>query len=345
MTIDCDMHIEVPGLAALLPYLHPYWRDILVQRGMKDLQTYNYPPKMPISARSDWRASGPRPAATLEQVQTELLGPFGIDLAILRPLFGVQLLPSEDMAQALTRALNDYVVAEWLDREPRLRASIVVPMQNPQMAVEEIDRCACDPRFVDVMMLISGEMPIGKRYYWPIYEAAQRHGLAVTFHAGSMFRHPTSAAGGTAFYFEDYSGQAPAFQAQLVSLICEGAIAKFPDLTFVMAESGVTWMPSVLTRIDKFWRGLRIEVPWVKSRPSEAMRGHVRLTLQPFDGPSDPRLVEMILDQLGSDELLLFSTDYPHWQFDGMGAFPEGFSPALRAKITEDNPRAAYRRL
>ncbi len=46
-----------------------------------------------------------------------------------------------------------------------------------------------------------------------------------------------------------------------------------------------------------------------------------------------------------SDELLLFSTDYPHWQFDGNAALPEGLSPDLVQKIMIDNPRDTYARL
>jgi hypothetical protein len=48
---------------------------------------------------------------------------------------------------------------------------------------------------------------------------------------------------------------------------------------------------------------------------------------------------------MGSDELLLFSTDYPHWQFDGDAVLPEGLSPELTRKIMFDNPRDTYPRL
>jgi predicted TIM-barrel fold metal-dependent hydrolase len=46
-----------------------------------------------------------------------------------------------------------------------------------------------------------------------------------------------------------------------------------------------------------------------------------------------------------SDRLLLFSTDYPHWQFDGTKASPEGLSQALARRIMIDNPRETYARL
>jgi uncharacterized protein len=46
-----------------------------------------------------------------------------------------------------------------------------------------------------------------------------------------------------------------------------------------------------------------------------------------------------------SDELLLFSTDYPHWQFEGNEALPDGLSSDLVRKIMIDNPLATYGRL
>jgi predicted TIM-barrel fold metal-dependent hydrolase len=40
--------------------------------------------------------------------------------------------------------------------------------------------------------------------------------------------------------------------------------------------------------------------------------------------------------------LLLFSSDFPHWQFDGDDAMPPGIPADLARKIMVDNPRATY---
>ena len=60
---------------------------------------------------------------------------------------------------------------------------------------------------------------------------------------GSTYRHPNSPVGWASYYSEEYINQAGAFQTQLTSLMAEGVFAKFPDLTFVLMESGVTWLP------------------------------------------------------------------------------------------------------
>jgi predicted TIM-barrel fold metal-dependent hydrolase len=343
--IDCDLHPAVPNLKALHPYLSDHWRDTIIQRGMHELESIAYPANSPLTARPDWRPKGRKPASDLDLMRSQALDPFKIGLGICNCLYGVQLLFSEDLGAGFARAVNDWMAAEWLDKEPRLRASIVVPVQNPEMAVDEIERVAPDHRFVQVLMLVMGDMPLGKRHYWPIYAAAERHGLPIGIHAGSSYRHPVTPLGWPTYYTEDYAAQAAAFQQGLSSLVCEGVFTKFPALKVVLIESGFTWLPAHLWRLTKFWRGLRMEVPWVDRAPADIVRSNVRLTIQPCDAPPTTEAFQRLLDHMGSDELLLFSTDYPHWQFDGDAVLPEGLSPELTRKIMFDNPRETYSRL
>ena len=66
------------------------------------------------------------------------------------------------------------------------------------------------------------------------------------------------------------------------------------------------------------------------------MRDHVRLTIQPFDTPPDQSGIEQLIEQIGSDRMLLLSSDYPHWQFDGDSPIPAG--------LAEEHRRAHVRR-
>jgi hypothetical protein len=343
--IDCDVHANVPGMQALLPYLDDQWRDSVIDRGLNSLESINYPPNAPLTARADWRGKSGQPADNVDTLRAQALDRWNIDIAICNCLYGVQLLFSEDMAAAFAKAINDWVAKEWLDRDPRLRASIVVPMQNTDYAVAEIERCAPDSRFVQVLVLAMGEAPLGRREYWPVFEAAQRHNLPIGIHAGSSYRHPVTSLGWPSWYAEDYCAQAQGFQAQVASLVCEGVFAKYPALKVVLIESGVTWLPAFLWRLTKFWRGVRAEVPWVERPPYEIVRDHVRLTIQPFDGPNEPEAVARLVDQLQSDDMLLFSSDFPHWQFDADEIMPRGIPSRLHTKIKRDNALATYGRL
>lgn len=343
--IDCDIHPAVGGTKDLLPYLEPYWRDMLQMRTAGQLDLASYPPGVPLTSRPDWRTESGRAGLTLERVQREALDGFGSRYAICNCLYGASACYNDDMAAALCRGINDWMAKEWLDRDPRLRASIVIPTENPELAAEEIERVAPDKRFVQVMVLNMGEMPLGRRHYWPIYKAAERFGLPVGIHAGSTYRHAPTSIGWPSYYIEDYVAQSQTFGAQVASLVTEGVFGKFPGLKVVLIESGFTWLPSFMWRLDKTWQALRVEVPWVTRFPFDIVREHVRMTLQPVDGPPDPKAVLRVIEQMDSDEMLLFSTDYPHWQFDGDEVLPAGLPESLRRKILVENPLATYSRL
>ena len=345
--VDCDVHVSVPSVKALLPYLDSYWRQQFVTRGI-DRISWNMtsdPPNAPIMIRPDRRPATGRPGSDFSILKDRHLDLFRPSAAIANCIYGGVALHSEDMAAVVCTAVNDWIAAEWLDRDPRLRASIVVPLNNPDLAAEEIERRAGDPRFVQVLMLAMGEQPLGKRAHWPIYAAANRHGLPIGVHAGSLYHHPALAGGYGSYFLEDYVAQAFGFENCVLSLVSEGVFAKFPELKFVFMESGVTWLPAALWRFDKTWRGVRAEIPWVKTPPSQIVRDHIRLTLQPFDAPEGAGRLERFCEQMKSDEMVLFSTDFPHWHFDGEEALPIGADTALARKILWDNPLATYPRL
>ena len=136
--VDCDLHPAVPHLTSLLPYLNDYWRDQVTTRGMVDLVSQSYPPNSPISSRPDWRPAQGKPGSSLADMKAQALDPYGVSYGICNPLYGVQMVFSEDMADAFCRALNDWLVKEWLDGDARLRGSIVIPVQSIEKSVAEI---------------------------------------------------------------------------------------------------------------------------------------------------------------------------------------------------------------
>ncbi len=343
--IDCDVHPRVPGIDTLKTYMDDYWRETVEVRGIEIFETIGYPTNAPMTVRPDAREGKILVDTDVARLGRVLIDKHAFGHAILNPLYAIQMIRDEYLALAFARAVNDWIKAEWLDRDPRLRASIVVPLNNIASAVEEVERCAADPRFVQVLFLALGEQPLGKSQFWPIYKVAEKHGLAIGIHAGSSYHHATTGSGWPTYWSEDYASQSLGFHMQVGSLIAEGVFVKFPGLKAVMIESGVTWLAPYMWRFSKFWRGVRLEVPWVDRPPMEILRDHIRFTMQPFDAPNEPSLIERILDQLPSQEMLLFSSDFPHWQYDGDAMLPSGIDASLARKIMIDNPLATYPRL
>src|ERR1700712_1526384 len=155
--VDCDLDPALPHLTTLLAYMNDSWRDQVTTRGMTDLVSQSYPVNSPISARPDWRPAQGKPGSRLARMPQKGLDPFRTAFGICNPLYGVQMVFSEDMQDAFCRALNDWLVKEWLDKDTRLRGSIVIPTQSVEKSVAEIERCAQDKRFVQVLMLVMGD--------------------------------------------------------------------------------------------------------------------------------------------------------------------------------------------
>ena len=317
----------------------------MILRSFMRLELATYPPAAPLTARPDWIGESGKAGTDLALMQKHALDRFDLRFGICNVLHGGQVLYDEHMAAAFCRAINEWLAKEWLDREPRLRGSILVSLLNPETAVEEIERLAPDRRFVQVLLLATGEMPLGRRLLWPIYRAAEKHGLAIGIHAGSMARYSQTQSGFLSYHAEDYVTQAQGFATQVNSFVAEGVFVKFPQLKVVLIESGVSWLPSLMWRFSKDWRGVRTEIPWIDRAPSSIVRDHIRLTIQPIDGPADPKFFERLVDHLGSDEMLLFSSDYPHWQFDGDAVLPTGVPAAMLTKLLVENALATYPRL
>lgn len=343
--IDCDVHVNVPGIRALLPYLDDYWREICTQAAFRGPTDTSYPVSMPTSARPGTRpASGEPPGSDLGLIRAHVLDAWNAEYAILNCSYAVESVRHPYAAQAVASAVNDWLIAEWLEKESRLRASLVVPSQQPELAAREIDRVGDHPGFVQVYLPVRSWIPYGDPICRSIFAAAARHDLGIGLHFGGVGPLPPTSAGWPSHYIEEYADMAGSFAGNLMSIIVGGVFDEFPDLRLTLIESGFSWIPSYLWRFDKEWKGLRREVPWTKRPPSEYVREHVRVTLQPNDAPPERGRLAKLIDQLGSEDMLLFSTDYPHWHFDAPeDAVPSELPAPLRQKIMAENARAWYR--
>jgi predicted TIM-barrel fold metal-dependent hydrolase len=236
-------------------------------------------------------------------------------------------------------------VEEWAQAEPRLRGSIVVAYEDPPSAVAEIDRLGENPTFVQVLVESRTLQPLGQRKYWPIYEAARRHGLPVAMHFGALGGWPIgSGIGAPSFYIEYHAGQLTSFQDQVISLVCEGVFERYPDLKVVLVEGGFAWLVPLMWRLDRAWKKLQSEVPHLRRLPSEYIRQSVWFTTQPVEEPPRPTDFRQLLADLAMDDRILFATDYPHWDFDSPDqAIPAWLPEPTRRAIYAENARKLYR--
>lgn len=319
MIIDADAHPILTRKALARHFPQP-WRT-RIEGGAPFHADTNYMNPAGSANRADAvTPEGEAVAATPENFIKYQLDPCAIDVAVLNyPGLGFGLLPDLDYGAVIASAINDTLAADWLPHHQRFRASIVVSASDPLGAAKEIRRMAKVKGFVQVLMASGARMPYGQRFYDPIYEAACEAGLPVALHPGTEgagLAYPPSSAGYPSSYFEWHSGLVTSYIGHLLSLVTEGAFVKFPTLKFVLVEGGVSWLPPIMWRLDKNWRGLRVTTPWLKDEPSKMVFDHVFLTTQPIEEPANRAHLDQMLAMFPADRMLMFSTDYPHWDGD-----------------------------
>jgi uncharacterized protein len=293
--------------------------------------------------RVDARPEHGFPGGDLRLVQRQHLDEYGIDYAVLTPMqaqsFGGE---APVLAAELCRALNDWIGGEWLAKEPRLLGSICPPHEHPDLAVREIERLAGDPRYVQVLLPGTAEQGLGNRRYRPILRAAAEAGLPVALHTGGNEMH--RGAGWPSYYLEMHVWNANTMAMQAMSLICSGVFEEIPDLQIVSVECGIAWAAAMSWALDDAARTFGEQLTTgLRRAPSELLREHFWFSTQPIEEPDDPEHLAFAFDALGMVDRIMFSTDYPHWDFDAPGqALPRSLSREVKPKILSANACRLY---
>jgi uncharacterized protein len=346
--VDCDIHPALTSRDELVKYLPARWQEHARDFGMRTASPTNgampYPRISPGNGmrRDSWPPNGGPPASDLGFLQEQLLDGLGIDYGILQALGPGSSTFNQDLGAALAAGLNDWQIDKWLDHEPRLKGSIVVTQEDPAAAIAEIEARVKDKRFVQLALPPRMLEPAGRKRYWPIYEVAEAYDLPISMHSAAYGSRANTGTGWTSFYLEEHFAFSNAAQTAMTSMIFEGVFERFRNLKLVLVEGGFGWLPPLAWRMDREWERMREEVPHVLRRPSEQVREHVWLTTQPMEEPEVNRHLYDVLSWIGQDRLM-FSTDYPHWDFDHPEyAFKVPLEPALKHAIMAGNACALY---
>jgi predicted TIM-barrel fold metal-dependent hydrolase len=327
--IDTDIHAEV-SRGRLLEYMPRIYREQIASFG------WRFPTQkgMFINGGTNGRmqdethVSDGTEDSYLNHLRSNHLDRYHLEYGILTGgFYDAQAATDIDFAAAVCSAHNDYNVERFISRDKRLKGSILIPKQDPELSVKEIDRLGSHPDVVQVIVSNGAQKPYGQRFYHPIYEACVRHNLPFAIHVsmeGIGVNNPPTGAGHVTSYIEYRAARAQVMMAHIASFIFEGVFEKFPTLKVVVMEAGTLWIAPLLWRLDQDWKALRHQTPWVKVPPSEYYRKHFRVTSQPLDLPEKMEMFMPMMEAISAETNLMFASDYPHWDFDSpMFAFPK----------------------
>jgi predicted TIM-barrel fold metal-dependent hydrolase len=347
---DCDVHpMLAGGPEVVLPFVDESWRHQFTKQDFKISgrapERYGHP-GTPLRADAK-PPDGGLPASDPEFVRRDLLDAWNIDVGLLLPMQGLAVAAWTDppTAQAWSSAINRYFYETWVKLDDRFKLAITASPHDPAASAEEIASWAGTPNVIGVQLPLINTL-MGNRYYYPIYEAAAAAGLPIVVHQtgaeGCYLGTPTVAGGVPRTYAERHAMLTQIGQSNVASLIFEGVFERFPDLKVIFVEYGFSWMLPLGWRLDREWKNFRMDTPWVKEPPAEYIKRHIRFATQPMDEPERIEDLWRLIEMLDGEEILCFSSDYPHYDNDDPSVILKKLPEASRERIAWSNAQEFF---
>jgi predicted TIM-barrel fold metal-dependent hydrolase len=213
------------------------------------------------------------------------------------------------MAWAYTRWLTE----EILPHAPHVKTMVYLPMNQPDECLRFVERFADVPGVVGFMVTSARYKPVHDNAYMRLYGALQERGLPLCFHAiyhqqERMFEGMNKFLSVHALGFIFYN------LVHITNMVVNGIPERFPKLKLLWIESGLAWIPFLMQRLDNEYMMRTSEAPLLRKLPSDYMRD-MYYTTQPIEN-GDLGLLETTLRAINAETQLLFSSDYPHWDFN-----------------------------
>jgi len=358
--IDCDIHQSAKNPEVLLPYLPRVYQEQVKDQGLRMPGSgyFNVPKR---AARTDLPTTpaGVNPGCdadhhdftklgdNYEALREAHLDPWNVGKALLtgNTTYGASVIPDPDFAAALCRAFNDWTLEHWAARDDRFIVGLSVSASDPQRAVEEIERLGEHPQVKAVVLGTGARLPYGNRYYHPIWRACAERGLPLVVHPGAegsgMAGAPTGV-GYPTYYIETRMARPQMAMAHAVSFIAEGVFEKYPTLKVLFDECDQFWAVGLMWHMDADWKSLREQTPWVKRLPSEYFVDHIRVGSQPMLEPENDEQFFMMLDAMHAEKTLVYSSDWPHWDWDDPATTFPKLPERLHKRVFAENARELF---
>lgn len=228
-----------------------------------------------------------------------------------------------ERTRELSRHLNEHLASVVRAHPDRFSALGTVPLNDPEMAVEELERCVSEWGMagVEIGTNVAG-VELDDPRLLPFFQRAAELGALV-------FVHPWQVIGAERLkrYYFTYTVAMPAETAFAVgAMLFGGVLERAPGLQVVFAHGGGS-VPFIIGRMEQGWRAWEPAREHLHEPPSAALCGcH-------FDSLTwDRASLELLVDRVGPERVLLGS-DFPFlMEEDRPGELVESTALAAAAK-------------
>jgi len=268
----------------------------------------------------------------------------GVDVEVVYPTLLLGYLPVEtELEVAICRAYNRYLARAWKEAGDRLRWVVVPPLRDIHASVREIET-ARDHGAVGIFFRgVEGDRSLAESYFFPVYEAANRLGMAICIHTGAGSPQITSVFDRSFSHNLPHVRALPLFAFR--DLVAHKIPERFGNLRIGFIEASASWVPYVLHHLRRS-SGARLSAGGDADATLDFGPRLFREYRLYVAAEADEDLA-YLLTQIGEDNMIMGS-DYGHLdqsREDGMVATMQRRADLPRTaveKILKANPRRFY---
>ena len=269
--------------------------------------------------RYPMRGSEKTDAGVLRDVQLghRWMDAMSVDYSCLFPtgMLNIGLHPQKEMEHELCWSYNRWLTEKVLPESGgRFYSMLSLPFSDPDESLRQVETFG-DRKHVGGFMVttVRSHMAVNDNAYMKVYRAIEERGLVLSFHSGPNWGEPIFKSCNRflsvhALGFTWYN------VLHLTNWVINGMGERFPKLPVIWIESGLAWIPFLMQRLDHEYMLRPSECPLLKKKPSDYMRD-MYYSSQPME-IQDRGAMEQTFRMINAETQLLYSSDYPHWDFD-----------------------------
>ncbi len=241
----------------------------------------------------------------------------GIDQLCLfpTPMLGLGLTPRPEVEVAMARAYNRWLVEVVLAREPRIKSSLYLPINDPEATYRMVKDFAGKKGVIGFTICSPHYKAVYDNAYVKTYALLEEMGLPLVFHGAFAWGQDKSISLCNRFIAVHALGFSWFNILHCTNWLVNGMPERFPKLKVIWVESGLAWIPFLMQRLDNEWMMRSSEVPLLKKRPSDYMR-EMYYSTQPMEMVNNKEALELTFKMMNAETQLLYASDYPHWDMD-----------------------------
>ncbi len=324
--VDVDAHhYENENFREILPFME---NDVLKQMSMATIskagrgtlipQQVGYQDMAGRVTRYPLRASEKTDQGRIRDVQIgeRWMDAMSVDYSCLFPtgMLNIGTHPQKEMEIELCWAYNRWVTEKVLPESGgRMYSMLCLPFSDADASLRQVEEFGDRKGVTGFMITTVRHNPVHDNCYMKLYRAIEERGLALSFHSGfqwgeQVFRNCNRFLSVHALGFSFYN------ILHLTNWVINGMGERFPKLPVIWVEAGLAWVPFLMQRLDHEYMMRPSEAPVLKKKPSDYMRDMYYST-QPME-VQDMEALKCTFRMINAETQLLYSSDYPHWDFD-----------------------------